>query len=88
LEGLDKKDDVAIVAAKGQNGITNWGDKLIAVGGALNPDKCKWTIHHMVSDGKGSWVYTDQTTGDSDDGEGELEELIFTVPEVNAEAAR
>jgi hypothetical protein len=74
LEGLDEKDDVlATVAAKGQNGITNWGEELIAVGGALNSDKCKWTLHHMESDGKGSWVYTNQTTGNSDDGEGELD---------------
>jgi len=36
LEGLDKKDDVAIVAAKGQNGITNWGEELIAVGGVTD----------------------------------------------------
>ena len=32
---------------------------LIANGGALNPDKYFWTVHHMTCDNKGKWGYSE-----------------------------
>jgi sentrin-specific protease 1 len=92
-EGLEEKDDIDAVVAKGQGATNSWGNNLIAVGGALNGDKCAVAIHDMVPDGKGSWVYSDQrkTTSPADEEDDELEELedwSFSVPQADSEAAQ
>ncbi|KAK1748959.1 hypothetical protein QTG54_000898 [Skeletonema marinoi] len=92
-EGLDEKDDIDAVVAKGQGATNSWGNNLIAVGGALNGDKCAVAIHDMEPDGKGSWVYSDQrkTTSPADEEDDELEELedwSFSVPQADSEAAQ
>ena len=46
--GLDEDDDAKSAAYKAQQGVTNWGKLLIAGGGALQPAKCKWTVHNQV----------------------------------------
>ena len=34
-----------------------WGNLLQATGGALKPEKCKWTVHDMVPRPDGTWEY-------------------------------
>ena len=46
--GLEESDDVESAVYKAQQGVTHWGRLLIATGGALKPEKCKWTVHDMV----------------------------------------
>ena len=46
--GLSAEDDLDTATYKAQEGIDSWGKLLIATGGVLNPDKCKWTVHEMV----------------------------------------
>ena len=29
------------------------------VGGTLQPPTCRWTVHDMIEDKKGEWVYRD-----------------------------
>ena len=36
-----------------------WGCSLIATGGALNPDTCFWTVHHMTCDDNSKWGYSE-----------------------------
>ena len=55
--GLTQDDDLPEAAAKAQEGITSWGDLLMATGGALNPTKCFWTIHDMAPRPDGTWEY-------------------------------
>ena len=46
--GLDPEDDLADVADKAQRSINCWGKLLVATGGALKPEECKWMVHDMV----------------------------------------
>ena len=55
--GLNGDDDVYDVVQKAQESVSFWGNSLIATGGALNPEKCKWTIHDMVPKADGTWEY-------------------------------
>ena len=55
--GLDEDDDAKSAAYKAQQGVTNWGKLLIAGGGALQPPKCKWTVHDQVVKKDGTWEY-------------------------------
>ena len=45
---LSAEDNLDAAIHKVQEGIDSWGKLLIATGGVLNPDKCKWTVHEMV----------------------------------------
>jgi hypothetical protein len=58
--GLRPEDDELTTAAAGQEAIDEWGGGLIATGGDLNGDKCAYTIHYQVPDGKGGWIYPEQ----------------------------
>lgn len=55
--GMDPEDDLADVADKAQRSINCWGELLIATGGALKPEKCKWTVYDMVPRAVGTWEY-------------------------------
>ena len=55
--GMDSDKDLDEVIAEAQETVLHWGNSLIATGGALNPEKCKWTIHDMVAMPDGSWEY-------------------------------
>ena len=55
--GLNGEDDLYDVVHKAQETVSFWGNSLIATGGALNPEKCKWTIHDMVPKADGTWEY-------------------------------
>ena len=55
--GLDSEDDLADVADKAQRSINCWGKLLIATGGALKPEMCKWTVHDMVPRADCTWEY-------------------------------
>ena len=55
--GMDSDKDLDEVVAEAQETVSHWGNSLIATGGALNPEKCKWTIHDMVAMPDGSWEY-------------------------------
>ena len=55
--GLNGDDDLYDVVHKAQESVSFWGNSLIATGGALNPEKCKWTIHDMVPKADGTWEY-------------------------------
>ena len=55
--GLDEDDDAESATYKAQQGVTNWGKLLIAGGGALQPPKCKWTVHDQVVKEDGIWEY-------------------------------
>ena len=55
--GLSAEDDLDAAIYKAQEGIDSWGKLLIATGRALNPDKCKWTVHSMVPQADGLWEY-------------------------------
>ncbi|KAL7523098.1 hypothetical protein ACHAXR_000025, partial [Thalassiosira sp. AJA248-18] len=85
--GLDERDDLATVAMAGQEAVDQWGESLQAVGGALNPDKCSWTVAEMTPKGNGEWEYRDQraSTGEDDeseaDGMDELDEITLRVPQ-------
>lgn len=45
--GMNAEDNLEETVYKAQEGVSFWGNALIATGGALNLDKCKWTIHNM-----------------------------------------
>ena len=85
--GLDESDDLETAAAKSQDGITSWGNLLRATGGALQPGKCSATAHHMVPDGKGGWVYSDQGKEYEEAGLEELDGIQFEVPQGEGESA-
>ena len=52
--GLSAEDDLDAEIYKAQKEIESWGKLLIATGGALNPAKCKWTVHDMLPQADGS----------------------------------
>ena len=82
------------MAAAGQEAIDEWGGGLIATGGDLNGDKCAYTIHYQVPDGKGGWIYPEQKKAQQqkkDEEEPLLEELPASdieirVPQASADA--
>ena len=55
--GMSAEDSLDDVVYKAQESIQCWGELLMATGGALNPEKCHWTVHDMVPRGDGSWEY-------------------------------
>ena len=55
--GLSADDDLDAAIYKAQEGIDSWGKLLMATGGTLNRDKCKWTVHDMVPRADGLWEY-------------------------------
>merc|ERR1712177_143077 len=55
--GLNENNTLEDVVYKAQEIVSFWGNSLIATGGALNPEKCKWTIHDMVPKADGTWEY-------------------------------
>ena len=59
LAGLDEDDDLDSIVIKGQEAVSQWDCSLIATGGALNPDKCFWTVHHMTCDDNSKWGYNE-----------------------------
>ena len=77
--GLREDEDIYEAAHKSQQGITSWNSLLNASGGMLRPEKCSATIHHMVPDGKGDWVYADQLKRTDDDELDDLDDIDFHV---------
>ena len=77
LAGLGEDDDLDSIGIKGQEAVSQWGQSLIATGGALNPEKCFWTVHHMKCDNKGKWNYSEarQDTPSAPESPEEDEEL-------------
>ena len=55
--GMKPEEDLESVAGDAQEAINSWGNLLLSTGGALNPDKCKWTVHDMVTKSDGTWEY-------------------------------
>ena len=88
--GLDGNDNYAGVTCKAQKGINQWGEILIVVGGALNPAKCLWTVHGMVSHDDRTWEYRDGEQGKDEDELDELnvlDNLTMEVPQLSVNAA-
>ena len=92
FEGLAPDDDRESVLAKGQEAINTYGGSLISTGGNLKPEKCNYTIHDVVPNAKGEWVYND--VGVVDHGDDELDDMPpfedderITVPQANGDAA-
>ena len=54
---MNAKDSLDEVVHKAQESINCWGELLMATGGALNPEKCNWTVLDMVPKGDGTWDY-------------------------------
>ena len=55
--GMNAKDSLDEVVHKAQESINCWGELLMATGGALNPEKCNWTVLDMVPKWDGTWDY-------------------------------
>ena len=55
--GLNENSSLEDAVYEAQEAVTFWGNSLIATGGALNPEKCKWTIHDMLSKPDRTWEY-------------------------------
>ena len=70
--GMDPDADLAEVADEAQRSIDCWGKLLIGTGGALKPEKCKWTVHDMVPRADGTWEYRRCKPADSTIKEGEV----------------
>ena len=92
--GLEESDDVESAVYKAQQGVTHWGRLLIATGGALKPEKCKWTVHDMVPQEDGTWEYrtinsglpTDENDDVDVDPEDALRTMRLTVPQASGDA--
>ena len=91
--GLDEDDDAESAAYKAQQGVTNWGKLLIAGGGALQPAKCKWTVHDQVVKKDGTWEYrtinSDLPAGNENedvDIDDTLSNLQMKVPQASGDA--
>jgi len=90
-EGMRRDDDRLSVAAAGQDAINSWNGNLQATGGALNPDKCAFTIHDMVPTAEGDWEYSDQLkkngakVEEEDDGLEELDDIQITITQSNGD---
>ena len=91
--GLDEDDDAESAAYKAQQGVTNWGKLLIAGGGALQPAKCKWTVHDQVVKKDGTWEYrtinSDLPAGNENedvDRDDTLSNLQMKVPQASGDA--
>ena len=54
---MDRDEDLDTAVYKAQEAINSWGNLLQATGGALQPEKCKWTVHDMVPRSDGTWGY-------------------------------
>ena len=49
---MNAEDSLDEVVHKAQESINCWGEVLMATEGALNPEKCCWTVHDMVPRGE------------------------------------
>ena len=95
--GLDESLDELDTCMAGQESIEQWGQSLMSTGGALNSEKCGWTIHDMVCTANGEWKYQDDVKdertaavkeGDeAEDIYNELDDISITVPQLGGEAA-
>ena len=56
--GLEDNDNPLSATQKGQEDVNTWGGLLQEVRGT-QPPKFIWTVHNMVQDTKGEWVYRD-----------------------------
>ena len=54
---MDRDEDLDTAVYKAQEAINSWGNLLQATGGALQPEKCKWTVHDMVPRSDRTWGY-------------------------------
>ena len=70
--GLNENSSLEDAVYEAQEAVSFWGNSLIATGGALNPDKCKWTIHDMLPKPDGTWEYNRCTPALSTIKEGEV----------------
>ena len=59
LAGLNEDNNLDSIGITGQDAVSQWDCSLIANGGALNPDKCFWTVHNMTCNNKGKWGYVE-----------------------------
>ena len=88
--GMAEDDDLVTAMIKAQEGNDQWGGSLIETGGEQNPDKCAFTVGHMIPAGKGSWKYHDSQRDNKQDGEDqdarEEEHLRMTVPQADGRA--
>ena len=55
--GMKPEESLESVAGDAQEAISSWGNLLLSTGGALNPDKCKFTVHDMATKSDGTWEY-------------------------------
>ena len=87
---MAEDDDLVTAMIKAQEGNGQWGGSLIETGGEQNPDKCAFTVGHMIPEGKGPWRYHDSPQGKENDGEDQgsqkEEQLRMTVPQVGGRA--
>ena len=56
---LDEEEDFESATSKAQERVNRWVESLEVVGGALNPEKCAWTVHDMLPGENGEWEYRD-----------------------------
>ena len=63
--GLDSSMELEETAYQAQEAVTSWGNLLIATGGALQPPKCKWTVHYMEPKEDGTWEYLAASQGNA-----------------------
>ena len=79
---------------KAQEDVNRLGGSLQEVGETLQPPKCTWTVHNMVQDTKGKWVYRDtekknrkgKEEEEEDECDKELNTLGMTVPQITGDA--
>jgi hypothetical protein len=61
---MRKWDDLTSAHRSLQEAINNWGQLLIATGGALKPTKCSYYLISFRWKKDGTWVYQDNTEDD------------------------
>ena len=57
--GFEDDDSLLSNMQKEQEDVNRWGGLFQEVGGTFQPPKCTWTVHDMVQETKGKWVYRD-----------------------------
>ena len=70
--GLNENSSLEDAVYEAQEAVSFWGNSLIATGGALIPEKCKWTIDDMLPKPDGTWEYNRCTPALSTIKEGEV----------------
>ena len=46
--GMEEEEDLDKAVYDAQESVAFWSRSLIATGSALNPGKCKWSIHDLI----------------------------------------